>query len=161
MATIMAFNHKAMWLIRDALAARVAALDARALALPPEDDAEHDFGNDRAYLSRLQTEFAEAHANGAGTSHIYQCWADPQDSSISLLQLHRVAEERARGALSDAATMLYEFPAATGEEAMAIHSLRQGWAPYLPMGEAAPCPKCAANYYPMGYGDCWRCGHIG
>jgi hypothetical protein len=161
MATIMAFDHKAVWLVRDALASAIAAHEIRALTMPLEDDAEHDFGNDLAYLKILHAEFAHTASAGNGTAHVYQCWADPEDSSLSLLQLQKVSEHRALGMLSDRATMLYEFAAATGEEAMAIHCLRQGWAPYLPMGEAAPCPACAASYFPLGYGDCWRCGHIG
>lgn len=161
MATIMAFDHKAMWLIRDAIAQNIAALETRYKTTPAEDDAETDFGNDLAYLKILHAEFAENAAAGNGTARVYQCWADPEDSSISLLQLQNVAEHKALGLLSDRATMLYEFAAATGEEAMSIHSLRQGWGPYNPMAEDAPCPTCAAPYYPLGYGDCWRCGHIG
>lgn len=56
---------------------------------------------------------------------------------------------------------LYEFDAATGEEASAIHALRMGWEPYTPMGNPAPCPKCAATFYPDGSGQCWRCGKVG
>lgn len=54
--------------------------------------------------------------------------------------------------------LLYEFDAATPEEASAIHNLRQGFEPYKPMWEAARCPDCNAWYYPEGSGICWRCG---
>lgn len=53
---------------------------------------------------------------------------------------------------------LYAFEAATWEEACAIHHLRMGFEPYVPAGEAAPCPRCEAWYYPEGSGACWRCG---
>ena len=55
---------------------------------------------------------------------------------------------------------LFEVEAHTGEEASAIYHLRMGWEPYKPMGEAEPCPKCGAWFYPQGSGDCFRCGHI-
>lgn len=55
---------------------------------------------------------------------------------------------------------LYEFEAATGEEASAIHNLRMGFGPYTPIGEPAPCPRCSAWFYPAGSGQCWRCGPI-
>jgi len=53
---------------------------------------------------------------------------------------------------------IYTFEAATWEEGMAIHFLRQGWNPYRPSGKAAECPTCKATYYPAGSGVCWRCG---
>jgi hypothetical protein len=67
-------------------------------------------------------------------------------------------ERRSKGLLSDRATMLYSFEAATHEEAFAVHALRMGWQPYRPVGEAAPCPRCGALFYPEGSGECWRCG---
>jgi hypothetical protein len=101
------------------------------------------------------------HFNDAGTARVYECWSDPADNGLALLRAQDVQRNGEQGLLSDRATLLYSFTAHTGEEAMAIHSLRQGWAPYLPMGDAAPCPTCGSLYYPHGYGDCWRCGHIG
>jgi hypothetical protein len=125
------------------------------------EDAAGDFGNDLHYITLLRDEFAAKQNAEAGSAHLYQCWFDAEDRSLSLLQYHRVQECRAQGTLSERAVLQYEFAAETGEEAMAIHSLRQGWGPYLPMGDAAPCPTCGTAYYPLGYGDCWRCGHIG
>jgi GNAT superfamily N-acetyltransferase len=97
----------------------------------------------------------------ANTATLYECWFDPADSGLALLRAQDVQRNRDGGQLSDDAVMQYSFIAHSGEEAMAIHALRQGWAPYLPMGEAAPCPTCGSMYYPNGYGDCWRCGKIG
>ena len=54
---------------------------------------------------------------------------------------------------------LYVFEASSYEEAMSIYYIRQGWAPYKPQGEAAPCPKCNAMHYPKGSGECWKCNH--
>lgn len=54
--------------------------------------------------------------------------------------------------------MLWEFEAATSEEAMSVHFLRLGWAPYRPEGEPAPCPRCGSIYYPNGSAECWKCG---
>lgn len=97
----------------------------------------------------------------ANTVALYECWFDPADNGLALLREQDVQRNRDGGQLSDSAVLNYSFIAHSGEEAMAIHTLRQGWAPYLPMGEAAPCPTCGAMYYPSGYGDCWRCGKVG
>lgn len=51
----------------------------------------------------------------------------------------------------------FKFEANSWEEAMAIYHLRQGWEPYKPNGNPAPCPSCGAVYYPEGSGQCWRC----
>jgi hypothetical protein len=53
---------------------------------------------------------------------------------------------------------LFEFNAATAEEAASINSLRMGRGPYIPVGDPRPCPKCGAWFYPEGSGECWRCG---
>jgi hypothetical protein len=56
------------------------------------------------------------------------------------------------------AELLWEFDAATDEEAMSIHFVRLGWAPDRPNGSASNCPTCGAKYYPEGLGQCWKCG---
>lgn len=43
------------------------------------------------------------------------------------------------------------------EEARAIQSIRLGWKPYTPVGEASPCPNCGALLYAEGSGKCWNC----
>ena len=63
--------------------------------------------------------------------------------------------------LAEGFELLWEFEANSGEEAMSIHFVRLGFAPYIPNGPAPPCPKCDAQYYPEGYAECWRCGFIG
>jgi hypothetical protein len=146
----------------------LAAIDTQITALevgkprPPAHDAANDTDQDDvAQLRALREELHRALEEGDDTATRYESWFDPADSGLCLLRQQDVAQARALGQLSDQARLLYRFIAHTGEEAMAIHTLRQGWAPYLPMGEAAPCPTCSANYYSQGYGDCWRCGHIG
>jgi len=56
--------------------------------------------------------------------------------------------------------LLYEFEAATWEEAMAVHHIRMGWRPYVPEGEAEVCPVHGGYvvFYPDGSGTCWKCG---
>lgn len=57
----------------------------------------------------------------------------------------------------DCQQQFYTICACNFEEASAIYYLRQGWAPYRPMGNSAPCPQCGALYYPEGSGQCWSC----
>lgn len=56
------------------------------------------------------------------------------------------------------AELLWEFDAATDEEAMCIHFLRLGRHPYRPNGDVSKCPACGSMYYPEGSGQCWKCG---
>jgi hypothetical protein len=161
MATAITLSPKRLWLILQALDAQIAIKEARYQREDPAEVAGGDFGNDLWNLRQQRDELAVLKAAGAGTATQYQCWLDPEDNSLALLRFQDVQRNRDEGQLSDLAVLQYAFIAHTGEEAMAIHCLRQGWAPYLPMGEAAACPKCSAKYYPEGYGDCWRCGHIG
>jgi hypothetical protein len=161
MAISLTLTQKSLGLILDAIDARIAAEVARYQITPPSEDAAGDYGNDLHLLRMQRHELAALQATGPGTATLYECWSDPKELSLSLLKNQYVAELRSRGLLSDQAIMLYQFVAHTGEEAMAIHALRQGWAPYLPQGDATPCPICATAFYPEGYGDCWRCGHIG
>jgi hypothetical protein len=161
MATAITLSPKRIWLILRALDDRIAAEEARYQQEDPGEDAEGDFGNDLWNLKLQRGEFAKLQEAGAGTATDYECWSDPKDNGLALLRFQDVQRNRDGGQLSDEATLQYAFIAHSGEEAMAIHALRQGWAPYCPMGESAPCPNCSASYYPEGYGDCWRCGHIG
>jgi hypothetical protein len=156
MATAITLSSKRIWLILRALDDRIAAEEARYEREDSGEDADGDFGNDLWNLKLQRGEFAKLQETGD-----YECWFDPADNGLALLRFQDVQRNRDAGQLSDQAVLQYAFIAHSGEEAMAIHALRQGWAPYVPMGEAAPCPNCSASYYPEGYGDCWRCGHIG
>ncbi len=161
MATALTLSPKRLHLLLAAIDTQVAAEDARHQRDDPAEDEAGDFGNDLWNLKQLRDELRALQSEDPGTARDYECWFDPEDSGLSLLRASDVQRNRDGGQLSDKAELRYRFIACTGEEAMAIHSLRQGWAPYLPMGQDAPCPTCAAPYYPECYGDCWRCGHIG
>ena len=87
----------------------------------------------------------------------YEAWWDPSDDSYTCGAARAVAEQLKKGLLSPDAQLLYRFEAATPEEAYAIHSLRMGWGPYVPVGEPAQCPQCGAWFYPEGSNECWRC----
>jgi hypothetical protein len=161
MVIAVTFTPKHLRLVLDAIEARIEAQVAYYQTHPPSEDAAGDYGNDLHSLRLQRDELRALLDQGHDTATDYEAWFDPADSGLSLLRFQDVAAARGNGQLSDQAQLQYRFVAHSGEEAMAIHALRQGWAPYLPMGEAAPCPKCGANFYPEGYGDCWRCGHIG
>jgi hypothetical protein len=161
MATAITLSPKHLHFILQSINDRIVSEDARYKHEDPAEDAAGDYGNDLWGLKLLRDELTALQSGEPGTATEYECWFDPEDNGLSLLRFQDVQQNLYNGQLSDQAVLQYAFIAYSGEEAMAIHALRQGWAPYLPMGEAAPCPNCKANYYPLGYGDCWRCGHIG
>jgi hypothetical protein len=160
MAGIFALSRKAVWLIQKAIDQRIASEEARYQIEESGEDADGDFGNDLTYLKMLRDDFANKR-EAPQTARIFQVWFDPADNGLLLTVFQNVQANRDNGQLSDDARLLYEIVTETYEEAMAIHYLRQGWAPYVPMGEAAPCPQCTTPYYPEGSGDCWRCGNMG
>jgi hypothetical protein len=161
MAVAITLSPKRLLFTLQAIDARIASEEARYEREDPAEDAEGDFGNDLWGLKLLRDDLAKLQADGPGTATDYECWFDPEDKGLALMRIQDVQWNRDQGQLSDRAVLQYSFVAHSGEEAMAIHALRQGWAPYLPMGDAGACPTCNATYYPQGYGDCWRCGHIG
>jgi hypothetical protein len=87
---------------------------------------------------------------------IYEAWASPD--TVMLCPSDVIRQMENLGQMHPEARLMYSFSAATGEEAGAIHSLRQGFRTYTAPCEAAPCPQCGANYYPDNSGECWRCG---
>lgn len=87
----------------------------------------------------------------------YEAWAD--ELGLTLATTEGILSQRGARLLGPKSRLLYRFEAASWEEANAIHHLRQGWEPYKPMGEAAQCPDCDANFYPKGSGQCWRCDY--
>ena len=159
MATIFALTRKAVWLIHLAIEERITSEEARYRREDSQADAAGDYGNDLTHLKLWRDAFA-AKRGDHSTAKLYECWSDPSDGGITLTRFEDVHRLRDQGQLGEGATRLYSIVAESWEEAQAIHHLRQGWAPYVPMGEAAPCPQCATPYYPWGSGDCWRCGHI-
>ena len=87
----------------------------------------------------------------------YECWET--DSGYMFGDAAGVASAHADPALQ-LLQKLFEFEAATYEEAASIYNLRMGHGPCIPMGEAEPCPQCSAWFYPRGSGQCWRCGPV-
>jgi hypothetical protein len=92
---------------------------------------------------------------------VYEAWQDEPTCSITFASPEFIVQERARGNISEEAKFLHRVEADTPEEAMAVHYIKMGWAPYLPMGEASECPRgCGAMFYPGGSGECPNCGKI-
>jgi hypothetical protein len=97
-----------------------------------EDD-RADASNDKGYYGAILGELEKELAGPRIVLHRYQCWSDPANDGIALIPIENVHDHRMQGQLSDAAALLYTVIAANWEEAMVVHHLRQGWAPYVPM----------------------------
>ena len=89
---------------------------------------------------------------------LFEAWRDRDDVAFGTLA--SIAQQRTRGILSGTAEFLYSIEAHSWEEAMAIHHLRMGLAPYKPQGLPVPCVHCGALVYAEGSGQCWRCGRV-
>jgi hypothetical protein len=85
----------------------------------------------------------------------YQAWRDPAEGSV---RYWRTDWGLSPPDMDASAELLWEFDASNDEEAMSIHFVRLGWAPYRPNGNASNCPTCGSTYYPEGSGQCWKCG---
>jgi hypothetical protein len=92
---------------------------------------------------------------------VYEAWQDEPTCSITFAPPEAIQQERATGSISDGAKLLYRVEADTFEEALAVHHIKMGWRPFVPMGEATECPRgCGAMFYPEGSGECPKCGPI-
>ena len=91
----------------------------------------------------------------------WEVWEDPVHDCFSLSTPECIQSDRERRILSEQARLVFAFEAGSYEEACAIKNIRLGYGPYRPVGDAAPCPACGAQYWPEGSGECWRCDHIG
>lgn len=90
----------------------------------------------------------------------YEAWSD--EVSITFADLESLQDQRSKGLLPPNAKLLHRVEADTLEEALAVHHVKMGFAPFVPMGDARPCPNnCGATYYPEGSGECPNCGPIG
>ena len=88
---------------------------------------------------------------------VFSAWQSADGTQTTLI-LGDGPPTLANGQLQpDCEVMLWRIEAGSWEEARAIQSLRQGWKPYAPVGEASPCPKCGALVYAEGSGQCWNC----
>jgi hypothetical protein len=147
MPATITVNPNTLQLINDAIALR---LKKPGIDLPK---------NHRADLQQIQAGFEEILVRAAWHQQIYRCWR--ADGSVALVRLDHEAAQRQAGALPENASLQYSFAAASYEEAMAIHYLRQGFSAYQPVGPAVPCPQCGALRYTAGSGECWQCGLAG
>jgi hypothetical protein len=144
-------------LVLEAVKEKIAASEALHVEIGAENDEAGDFGNDLWILKSIGQEMEQALSAPSTHFKIYQAWRDAD--GVSLSDLTGIQSQRDNGQLSVDAVLEYELGAATFEEALAIHNLRQGFGPHVPMGEPAQCPQCAAWFYPQGSGQCWRCDH--
>ena len=109
------------------------------------------------FLQCLSQAHDQRDSGAALTTKTHQAWKDSATGDVVYWDTSWGATPPGLAAGSE---LLWEFEASSGEEAMSIHFVRLGIAPYLPNGTASPCPKCGAQYYPEGYAECWRCGPV-
>ena len=158
MTAIVPLSRKAIWLLLQAIDDRIASEQQRYANEDAADDEAGDFGNDLHYLKGVRDEFAKIRDKDSWHAKIFECWEDPEDGSVSLLKYGDSELHKAKALLSNRAKVLYTFPAATQDEAMAIHYLRQGLGAYVPTGEYSRCASCGAQSYRLSNAVCWRCG---
>jgi hypothetical protein len=94
---------------------------------------------------------------------IFEAWVEeePDVHAILLAMLETVAEHRTKGLLAATAKFLHRIEVDTYEEVKAVHHIKMGWEPYIPEGDAEPCPRgCGSCFYPRGSGECPNCGPI-
>ena len=121
----------------------------------PEYLRGHDSATGRPGLT---SDFTQSPAQGNYAAHVGQT---PQEELFSGLAAAcedacRPGEavrdrrlSRCRSARSD-----WRVEIGSYEEAMAIRNLRLGSGPYVPQGEAAPCPACGSMCYPEHSAQC-------
>ncbi len=95
------------------------------------------------------------------TQRIFTAWRSLDGLQLSLVS-GEVPPRFANGELQpDCDVLLWRIEVGSYDEAMAIRNLRLGYGPYVPHGDAAPCPACGAMYYPDSSAQCWNCDHEG
>jgi hypothetical protein len=154
-------SPKLLRFLIQALKLQIATLETFYKTNDPAEDEANDFGNDLQLFKLLRDDAQKRHDEGEFNSFIYECWDETDDgiAQTTLLPRGSAAEHQERGLMGRDAKLVYSILAATSEEASAIHYLRQGFGGYTPIGEAGKCPHCSEVFYPMGSGQCWKCGH--
>lgn len=152
---VIDLGPKQLRLLLQALDCRIAQMRQQLEDADRSVDQISDDSNDLALLDVIRTGLADAQSLTADRMHIYECWVD---DGVALLPKENVEQHKRQGTLAEAAIFQYMIRAATWEEAMAIHYLRQGWGTYLPAGAPGTCAQCTAVIYPDGTAECWRCG---
>jgi hypothetical protein len=88
----------------------------------------------------------------------YEAWSDLVDNCICISFFETGTTQFG---ISEKAKLLYRIEADTYEEAHAVHHIKMGWEPYVPIGNPHDCPNsCGAVYYPEGSGECPNCGKL-
>ena len=92
---------------------------------------------------------------------VFTAWRSLDGSQVSLVS-GEGPPRFANGELQpDCEVLLWRIEVGSYEEAMAIRNLRLGYGPYVPHGDASPCPVCGAMHYPGNSAQCWNCEHEG
>ena len=90
---------------------------------------------------------------------IFTAWRSLDGTQISLVPGEGPPKFASGELEPDCKVLLWRIEAGSYEEAAAVRNLRLGWNPYVPMGDALPCPSCGSAYFPEGSGQCWNCEH--
>ncbi len=89
----------------------------------------------------------------------FEAWSD--DESITFATVEAIKYQKENNLLGENLELLHTIYADTKEEAMAVHHIKMGWEPYVPMGKPQLCPNdCGSYFYPEGSGVCPKCGEI-
>jgi len=92
---------------------------------------------------------------------IFTYWSSKDGSSYCLCE-GKERPQFANGTPDPSAGVpLWQIEVGSHEEAMAVRNVRLGYGPYKPLGDAEPCPKCGAQRYAQGSGQCWQCDYVG
>ena len=91
---------------------------------------------------------------------VFTAWGDEKSGIASTIVEGEGPPKFRNGELiPDSGVLLWRVELGSFEEVTAIRNLRNGWGPFEPEGDAEPCPKCGALFYPKGSGQCWRCDY--
>ena len=89
----------------------------------------------------------------------YEAWID--DEGVSFGTSASFSRKESQELLGKNPQFLYSVVADTPEEASAVHHIKMGWEPYVPIGPSMLCPnQCQSYFYPEGSGICLKCGDI-
>ncbi len=92
-------------------------------------------------------------------NRVFTAWRSVDGLQISLVE-GEGPPTSANGELQENCDVkLWRIDVGSYEEAMAIRNLRLGYGPYVPQGEAVPCPICDSMHYPEHSGQCWNCDY--
>jgi len=92
---------------------------------------------------------------------VFTAWSSLDGSQLSLVSGEGPPRSANGDLQENCEVMLWRIEVGSYEEAMAIRNLRLGYGPYVPQGEAFPCPDCGSMYYPESSAQCWNCDHEG